>query len=231
MGQILMTGGGGGIDLDAITAVADDVLAGKIIVDQNGDPLTGTLTLSGDAGAADVLSGKTFYTTDAKNRQTGTMGTMGGGTYTPSSVWQTISCNGKKMTGDISIVGDGNLNAGNIRSGVSIFGVSGGVHQYAVWEGSVATSGYGIFTYSGNNGSTYLPYLAISGFWFTPLTVSAYAWIGSSRSFTGYDGYNYMPDTGHNYQPNTGSASFAYNSLVVPVKAAGTYSVRIIGYY
>ena len=55
MGRILMTGGGGGADLDVITAEADDILSGKVIVDKDGNPLTGTLTLSGDAGAGDVL--------------------------------------------------------------------------------------------------------------------------------------------------------------------------------
>ena len=33
MGRILMTGGGGGADLDVITAEADDILSGKVIVD------------------------------------------------------------------------------------------------------------------------------------------------------------------------------------------------------
>ena len=117
MGRILMTGGGGGADLDVITAEADDILSGKVIVDKDGNPLTGTLTLSGDAGAGDVLSGKTFYTTNPKSKQTGTMGTMGGGTYTPKAAQQTVSCSGKKMTGDIVIKGDGNLTGNNILYG------------------------------------------------------------------------------------------------------------------
>ena len=125
-----MTGGGGGPDLDVITAAADDVLAGKVIVDKDGNPLTGTLSLTGNAGAGDVLSGKTFYTTNPKSKQTGTMGTMGGATYTPKSAQQTISCSGKKMTGNIIIKGDGNLVAGNIRKGKSIFGVAGNVNAY-----------------------------------------------------------------------------------------------------
>lgn len=58
MGRVLMTGGGGGPDLDVITATDDDVLSGKVIVDKDGNPLTGTLSLTGDAGAGDVLSGK-----------------------------------------------------------------------------------------------------------------------------------------------------------------------------
>ena len=48
MGKILMPGGGGGVDLDVITAGAEDVLAGKVIVDKNGEPLTGTMADQGN---------------------------------------------------------------------------------------------------------------------------------------------------------------------------------------
>lgn len=73
MGKIWMPGGGGGTDLDVITAAAGDVLKGKVIVDTDGNPLTGTLELTGNAGTGDVLAGKTFYNNNAKSRQTGTM--------------------------------------------------------------------------------------------------------------------------------------------------------------
>lgn len=73
MGKIWMPGGGGGTDLDVITAAAGDVLKGKVIVDKDGNPLTGTLELTGNAGTGDVLAGKTFYNNNAKSRQTGTM--------------------------------------------------------------------------------------------------------------------------------------------------------------
>ena len=67
MGMVLMPGiAGGGHDLDVITATAGDVVAGKVIVDKDGNPLTGTLALTGNAGAADVRNGKTFYSTDPK---------------------------------------------------------------------------------------------------------------------------------------------------------------------
>ncbi len=230
MGRVLMTGGGGGADLDVITAAADDVLSGKVIVDKDGNPLTGTLTLSGNAGAADVLSGKTFYTTNPKSKQTGTMGTMGGATYTPKAAQQTVSCSGKKMTGNIIIKGDGNLVAENILNGKSIFGVAGNVRKYATWSGSISTGGSGTFTYIGNNGSTYLPYVSKTGFGFTPLSVTAYAWI-NGISFTGYDGYNYFVYGNMGYQPNTGPAKFAYNNIVMPVTSAGSHLVRIVGYY
>ncbi len=167
-----MPGGGGGADLDMVTALADDVIQGKVIVGPDGEPLTGILALSGDAGDSMVLSGKTYYNTDPKQKRTGTMpnqgaktaalncggsytipagyhngsgkvtanglasqtgvqsgktaagaaqiqtgyeawvnggrvtgsmATMNGGTYTPSSSQQTISCSGKKMNSNIVI--------------------------------------------------------------------------------------------------------------------------------
>lgn len=90
MGKIWMPGGGGGADLDVITAGAGDVLAGKVIVDKEGEPLTGTLALSGNASDAQVLSGQTYYNSDPKTKRTGTMSNRGAvsqalginGTYT-----------------------------------------------------------------------------------------------------------------------------------------------------
>lgn len=73
MGKVWMPGGGGGIDLDAVTAGKPDVLAGKVIVDKDGEPLTGTLALSGDASNDQVLAGRSYYSTDPKNKQTGSM--------------------------------------------------------------------------------------------------------------------------------------------------------------
>lgn len=77
MGKIWMPGGGGGADLDVITAGAGDVLAGKVIVDKDGEPLDGTLGLSGTAADSQVLASQTYYNTDAKNKRTGTMANQG----------------------------------------------------------------------------------------------------------------------------------------------------------
>lgn len=73
MGKIWFPGGGGGADLDVVTAGAGDVLAGKVIVGADGEPLTGTLALSGTAADSQVLSGQTYYNTDAKTKRTGSM--------------------------------------------------------------------------------------------------------------------------------------------------------------
>jgi len=88
MGKIWMPGGGGGADLDVIT-VSDpsDVLAGKVIVDKNGNPLTGTLALSGNVSDAQVLYGQTYYNSDPKIKRTGTMPNRG-------AVSQSLGING-----------------------------------------------------------------------------------------------------------------------------------------
>lgn len=74
MSRIWMPGGGGGgADLDLVTAQAGDVLAGRVIVGPGGEPLTGTLALTGTAADSQVLDGKTYYNTDAKTLRTGKM--------------------------------------------------------------------------------------------------------------------------------------------------------------
>lgn len=43
MGNVLITGGGSGADLDVVTATANDVASPKVFVNQDGEPVTGTL--------------------------------------------------------------------------------------------------------------------------------------------------------------------------------------------
>lgn len=85
-----------------MTASAADVVKGKVIVGPNGEPITGTLELSGNAGVGDVLAGKTFYS-NGFTKRSGTMESMAGGTYAPTNSIQTIQCSGKKMTSNIII--------------------------------------------------------------------------------------------------------------------------------
>ena len=68
---ILIGAGGSGADLDAITAQAGDVIKGKVIVDNEGEPLTGTLQLTGSANPEQVLANYTFYKDDPKTKKTG----------------------------------------------------------------------------------------------------------------------------------------------------------------
>lgn len=68
-------GGGGGVGSDELTSLLSDVVKGKTAVtsDSNDEPGTGTLELTGNAVAAHVLTGESFYTTDPKNKIVGTM--------------------------------------------------------------------------------------------------------------------------------------------------------------
>lgn len=91
MAIITNAGGGGGLDTDELTATAGDILKGKTAgVKGSDEPVAGTLELTGDAADSTVLSGKTYYNTDAKTKRTGTMANQGaktaalncGGSYT-----------------------------------------------------------------------------------------------------------------------------------------------------
>ena len=123
MGKIWMPGGGGGTDLDVITAAAGDVLKGKVIVDKDGNPLTGTLELTGNAGTGDVLVGKTFYNNNAKSKQTGTMPNQGtknaslncGASYTIPAGYHNGS--GKITANSLSSQTSGTATAAYIRKG------------------------------------------------------------------------------------------------------------------
>ena len=74
MGKIYMTSGGGGSgDLDLVTAAAGDIPKGLTIIGPDGEPITGTLELTGTAADSQVLEKKTYYNTDLKTKRTGTM--------------------------------------------------------------------------------------------------------------------------------------------------------------
>lgn len=124
MGKIWMPGGGGGADLDAVTVTdPSDVLAGKVIVDKEGNSLTGTLALSGNASDDQVLSGQTYYNSAPKTKRTGTMPNRGsvsqalnaGGSYTIPAGYHNGS--GKVTANSLSSQTSGTAAAAQILSG------------------------------------------------------------------------------------------------------------------
>lgn len=203
-----MPGGGGGADLDVVTAGAGNVEAGKVIVGPDGEPLTGTLRnitsdsmidhasnnttpvvlgdqafvsqnsdgvtraeirfngtrgvlepntliaipqsnmasaggltagkllagqsafgISGTASSGQTASASRIWAgyTATVNGQTvtGNLPTQGGSTTTPGTAAKTIVTPNKIVTGSIIVAGDANLVPGNIKKGVTIFGVQG----------------------------------------------------------------------------------------------------------
>lgn len=138
-----------------MTAIADAIRSKtggttKLTLDQMAIEIEGIETgielptLSNEGSASDLLSGKQLIDQEG-NVVTGTIPTKGATTYTPKTSDQTID-SGTYLTGTQTIKGDSNLVAGNIKSGVSIFGVTG---NYA---GSGGGSGGGVET-----STVYLP--------------------------------------------------------------------------
>ena len=139
MGNILIAGFGSAVDLDVVTAEAGDIVAGKVIVDKNGNPLTGTLSLSGNTETGDVRKGKTFYSTNPKSKQTGTMAEKDAATYTPGTSNQVISAN-QYLTGAQTILGDPQLIASNIKHDINIFGVTGNLQVASMQRSNIRSS-------------------------------------------------------------------------------------------
>lgn len=100
----------------------------------------GTFTGDATATSADILQGATAYANGDK--VTGTIARNAGGTFTPTTVEQSAGVEHKYMEGDIKIAGDSNLVAGNIKKGVSIFGVTGALDSSGIdTSDATATAG------------------------------------------------------------------------------------------
>lgn len=110
-------------------ATAEDVTNGKTFTSSKGLKIVGTHICDGGldtsdatATASDIRNGKTAYVNG--KLVTGTIPSIEKQTITPTTSDKTIS-SGSYLNGTQTIKGDANLIASNIKSGVSIFGITG----------------------------------------------------------------------------------------------------------
>ncbi len=94
----------------------------------NGDGYVGIeVTRFGNATTSQVLNTATFTSENGMSIK-GSIPNKGAATYTPGTSNQTIA-SGQYLSGVQTIKGDSNLVAGNIKKGVSIFGVTGNFEE------------------------------------------------------------------------------------------------------
>lgn len=114
-------------DTEKAKIIPANIKKGVTILGQTGTCEAGTTTSGTDttdatASASDIRSGKTAYVNGRK--LTGTIPNQAAQTITPGTTDKTIA-SGKYLSGTQTIKGDSKLVASNIKSGISIFGVTG----------------------------------------------------------------------------------------------------------
>jgi len=137
------------IDLTSDTAVASDVKSGKYFHLATGERVQGTNnydsnTTDANATASEILSGKTAYVN--KNKITGEMTNNGAvsGTISTKAGTYTVPAGYHSGLGSVAIdsTEQGKIIASNIKSGITILGVTGNYSGEAVTAGSVSVTPY-----------------------------------------------------------------------------------------
>ena len=171
MGKIWMPGGGGGADLDVVTAGKPDVLTGKVIVDKDGDPLTGTMVNRGGVSQGLGVNG-TYIIPEGYHNGTGKVtqnipiqGADVTGTdrawATNISCWEGAACLGVRnahyLNGVNWIQGNiSNFYAGNIKKGVNMGGLVGTFEGYVPTANDLYVRGNNVKGWINSYNNSYL---------------------------------------------------------------------------
>ena len=184
-GETLNFKGGGGLPAaDRAKLIPGNIKAGVTFFEGTPRAVAGTFTADADAGAADLLSGRTAYVNGEK--VTGSIPYKAAATYTPAAADQTIEA-GQYLSGAQTVRGDANLKAENIKQGASIFGVAGALKL--LYAGGCKTG-----TYAGGvrwNGASYV-YEGHSYFYLTGQPKTLYVQY-EATPYVKVDGKTYGP--------------------------------------
>lgn len=184
-GETLNFKGGGGLPAaDRAKLIPGNIKAGVTFFEGTPRAVAGTFTADADAGAADLLGGRTAYVNGEK--VTGSIPSKAAATYTPAAVDQTIEA-GQYLSGAQTVRGDANLKAENIKQGASIFGVAGALKL--LYAGGCKTG-----TYAGGvrwNGASYV-YEGHSYFYLTGQPKTLYVQY-EATPYVKVDGKTYGP--------------------------------------
>ena len=246
--------------LEVITAGAGDVLAGKIIVDKNGNPLTGTMP---NKGSWDCTVGIGASVTIPKGYHDGTG--VAKNSTTNRGAWSgTVGVNGSvtipegyhngsgKVTNSVATMSGQTITPSSSQQTVSCSGkyMTGNIvvkaaQLYRSWSGNVTATKTASYreNYGGSEKDVTYYYIEVTGFNFT---VASYSVIGQQASGSGYLSSHTANDawgvcvayrtsasgaTGQVHWPWGGNISVGKNILRVPVKYGNvSYAVRIYGY-
>lgn len=155
-----------GMDTSDATATAADLLSGKTAYGPEGKIIGAMPSVEQAAPGISVSSAGLITASAAQTAGYVSAGTrsatkqltvQAAKTVTPAAYAQTAVASGRYTTGAVSVAGDSNLAAGNIRSGVSIFGVAG------TYEGGTQLQSYNITVQNSSSYAVSVYYTSVSG--------------------------------------------------------------------